>query len=991
MQFLTTFISSFLVFYTSFIRAEILSLCSEKQMKYTYTTCDDKGNHWRVQVPLTNDCSLKTPLAPTIGLPCDFSCAPGQYLDIVTQSCLNCPEGLFSSGDTKRYSTWPSLPEGFSTRGSEGDDQSTEAGNKCADAVWSARDDYLESNGSYCKSILIYEVILSKPGNLTFTVRSGDESSFFHAYVKDSICATSYQYMSDQDKYISLSRDWETYSLRLQKGLNTVFFTAANYGSMYMEDSTGEQYETDSEKTVMIKDILVAGFPFSNECERCPPGTFSREGASFCESCEANTFSKGGAGVCEKCSEDKYSSPKSQECRIRKPCTENDFDEYWTQCENGKTNKVYKWLEPQICSSTISNAVPLPKPSEKVDCPPCNPGFYSNGTDCIVCPKNTYSNGREECKSCPPHTKGKPGLQFQFWNKLPLSGPIHLYCLSNPGYENGCRTPTGWSVYSSYISTGIGHSDDAELVMYIDVTAFTEDESTFTMTFEQFCQNDDLCRTKFQEVDAGHTVHDIQTFEGTLPKRTFAHNRHSRYGVKYRIVFEKKYNSDIQSFKSQMSRLMIYSIEITNVENGGTETCAPCVDGSDCINCKPGHYIESEKCIPCPENTYLPPSSTTTKLSLEMCQKCPDGLVSEPGSSSCYSNCLYNVSNEQSAQVYNFSELAGFHLVKGASQFTSKGYQFYHMYNISLCGRTRQESICIDNSTQTNSLESDFFVRGGVCRSTMVPDDGNSISAQVMSVGQSLLHIKPSLGEMNENVNKTTVSSKFGSLSFTFFSKRFTQICKNGTTSIVHLVCDPKESGTNAIQIGSSNCNTETCDGCKFEFTWKTMHACPKCSESDYEAIASGCENGMKKTRFVWKEPHVCVKSVEKPADVVTECSILEKSILDFKLAIVAFLFGAILLTILVVYLCCRNRSLSYKYNRLVDISMAKDGEFPESEKCALEVGEEDEEVTVSKGKSGSKFLKRIKGLRKKKDQQFSEFATINLDAENDSGDDDEI
>ena len=44
-------------------------------------------------------------------------------------------------------------------------------------------------------------------------------------------------------------------------------------------------------------------------------------------------------------------------------------------------------------------------------------------------------------------------------------------------------------------------------------------------------------------------------------------------------------------------------------------------------------------------------------------------------------------------------------------------------------------------------------------------------------------------------------------------------------------------------------------------------------------------------------------------------------------------------------YLC----SLSYKYNRLVDISTVKDGEFPESEKCALEVGEEDNDEVLVK------------------------------------------
>lgn len=36
---------------------------------------------------------------------------------------------------------------------------------------------------------------------------------------------------------------------------------------------------------------------------------------------------------------------------------------------------------------------------------------------------------------------------------------------------------------------------------------------------------------------------------------------------------------------------------------------------------------------------------------------------------------------------------------------------------------------------------------------------------------------------------------------------------------------------------------------------------------------------------------------------------------------------------------------LNYQYHRLIDASQMKDGELPASEKCALEDGEEDEEV----------------------------------------------
>jgi len=46
----------------------------------------------------------------------DFTCSPGQFLDINTdQECHDCPAGTFSLGGGVLFKDWKQLPTGFST------------------------------------------------------------------------------------------------------------------------------------------------------------------------------------------------------------------------------------------------------------------------------------------------------------------------------------------------------------------------------------------------------------------------------------------------------------------------------------------------------------------------------------------------------------------------------------------------------------------------------------------------------------------------------------------------------------------------------------------------------------------------------------------------------------------------------------------------------------------------------------------------------------
>ena len=75
--------------------------------------------------------------------------------------------------------------------------------------------------------------------------------------------------------------------------------------------------------------------------------------------------------------------------------------------------------------------------------------------------------------------------------------------------ENGCHSSTGWEVKDSHIASGLGHSDDAELVIHIKVDRFTQKKSQFSMDFEiEFCSGMN-CRLKIQSVSTCIVCNDL--------------------------------------------------------------------------------------------------------------------------------------------------------------------------------------------------------------------------------------------------------------------------------------------------------------------------------------------------------------------------------------------------------------------------------------------------------------------------------------------------
>ena len=74
-----------------------------------------------------------------------------------------------------------------------------------------------------------------------------------------------------------------------------------------------------------------------------------------------------------------------------------------------------------------------------------------------------------------------------------------MFCFLCNFLDTGCKTSTGWTLHDSYISTGLGHADDAELLMYVVVPGFTSRRSKFSLTYKIICPSDN-CRMRIQTV-----------------------------------------------------------------------------------------------------------------------------------------------------------------------------------------------------------------------------------------------------------------------------------------------------------------------------------------------------------------------------------------------------------------------------------------------------------------------------------------------------------
>uniref|UniRef100_A0A8B9RIZ6 Si:dkey-153k10.9 n=1 Tax=Astyanax mexicanus TaxID=7994 RepID=A0A8B9RIZ6_ASTMX len=716
-------------------------------------------------------------------------------------------------------------------------------------------------------------------------------------------------------KWIKLTSngEWGTHTVNLKSGTNILYWR-----------TTGILLGGKPVKPVLLKNIQIEGVAYASECFPCRPGTFSKTpGSSSCDLCPRNTYSNKGASSCTPCPGTQYSEEGWAECKERPACSEKDYFQIHTACDStGKTQVLYRWVEPKVCvEDSVSGAVALPPSGEKEDCPPCNPGFYThNSSTCLPCPTGTFSDGTTDCQACPAGTEPSLAYEYKWWNILPRNMKTSCFNVGN----SKCDDMNGWEVAGDHIHSGIGGSDNDYLILSLRVPGFklptsiagvtASEFGRITFVFETICSAD--CELYFMMVNSLTCL--LRVFE--LHKAYFSLHCDS----KDTLFFVRRYVNDI---------VKIYSITVTNALDGSASSCHACAlvsqeSGSSCVPCPPGHFIDKDtnQCQECPPNTFL---SGHHIYGQEACQSCGPGSRSNKEHSVCFSDCSFSHTDQNRTFTYDLSALSSVGSIMNGPSFTSKGTKYFHQFNISLCGAEgRKVAVCTDNVTDlaTKDLQSESaglnnYVQTFVCQSTIIPADGRgfrtALSSQSISLADTFLGatVDSTLDGVKTNPIQIGLKSVFKCI----------QLNINMCFCVYMCVF--------------SKCPAGTCDGCMFYFLWESSSACPICTDADYHSIEGACKGGMQDTLYVWNEPKLCTKGVSLPEKSSTPCEAVP---LWLKVGIGGGAFMAVLLISLTCYFWKKNKKLEYKYSRLV-MSANKDCELPAADSCALAEGEGEE------------------------------------------------
>ncbi|XP_074537855.1 endosome/lysosome-associated apoptosis and autophagy regulator 1 [Halichoeres trimaculatus] len=933
-----------------------LPMCKESDYHFEYTECDVLGSRWRVAIPNKADTCTGLP-DPVKGTECNFSCREGEYLDMQSQQCKKCAAGTYSLGTSVAFDEWESLPPGFITHGinTNGWDSRT----NCSNSTWIPKGDYIASNTDECSATLSFAVNLKKPGTVSFEYFYPDNSVYFEFFIQNDQCQST----DSGSRWMSISEnDWNSYRVELSNGNNVLYWRTTTYS---LRDSTV--------KPVLLSNISISGVAYTSECFHCKPGTHSaKEGSARCAPCPAGSYSHKGATACYQCANDTYSEVGSGSCKPRPPCTNSDFFYTHTPCDSdGKTQLMYKWNKPKICSETVTGAVNLPASGEKETCPPCNPGFFvTNSSSCEPCPQGFYSNGTV-CAECPVGTEPVVGFEYKWWNTMPnnMKTSIQHQEFSDSGHNSA------WEVAGEYIYTTPGEEDRDHLTLTLHIPGYrlpqsvvqygeTSEIARITFVFETICTAD--CKFSFL-VGSNEWRNDlVERWTGSNRKQSYSYLIHRNVTTSFIWAFQRtdEYNTG-RKYSADVAK--IYLISITNVIGGVASHCQHCalnsaLTGSACVPCPLGHYMvrETGRCMRCPPNTIIKAGQAVGEAA---CIQCGPNMKRNKAYTACLSDCTLDVRTKAGSLLhYDFSHLAnitGFH---SSPRFTNRGLRYFHSFNLGLCGNEgRAPATCVDNVTGSGRE-----VRGYLCQSTVFPSDIRSqsvVSSQPVLVGDSLIGVttETSLNGISSQTWLFPSASSLSDVIFYYKSSETTQACKEGRSATVRLRCNPAVTAKDLITL-PSNCSEGTCDGCTFHFLWESQHACPLCTKEHYREIVSACVLGIQRTTYVWQQPLQCYGGESLPAQKVSACVTL-----DFwlKFGVSTGTIAAVLLISISCYFWKKTRKLQYKYSKLVMTSGGKECELPTADSCAIMEGEDAEDDVMYLNKKS--FLYKIKSFSRER------------------------
>ncbi|VDM92026.1 unnamed protein product [Litomosoides sigmodontis] len=888
------------------------------------------------------------------------------YFDIVTQQCQLCPKGTYSLGNGIRYDAFDQIPPNFEMENvnilpERNVGVNMKSFEDCPTGKgWIVQNSKLIYVPSPCLSRLSYSVDLVRPGYVEYVYRlpRNNRALLFNVDVRNEKCR-SYkdeikQLMGNTVKKGSFEDggDWHRDRIELKSGHNVISWSVMTY-------RLDPFYNND---LIIISHIDVYGLEQVEKCSKCPGGTYSGIGATQCRFCHADYYSPPGSMQCIRCPASQYSHARSTFCINRPTCSLNDYYPVLKPCVNGKTRTTFVKVQPNVCRDDLSGAVKIPETGSEIPCPKCNPGMYLNRTgQCVFCEKDHYSHG-EECHQCPIDTLPNYGYHYIIWNTLPTNMFTKCeYIIEGDAISCGIDNswiPSGNVIQSSStqergialeLGLQIPHGFSNPLLAFDEPISSHNPIAHVTFDFEMKCA-DDSCVLYFIEDAPNQSYYRILAdFSGTQHYQSYSHPVVSSNPTQFLFIFIRSRSSTKEDVTTD--RAFIYRINVTNVgeQSGGASTCLQCPKyNGKCVHCLAGEYITetNNECKKCPNGLVL--NTTSDRMGVKSCIPCGANLIT------------YD-------RIRCVSDGTTF-TAEGVKVFAREGASYFHLYNISLLtesGANCKEiyasseygNASLSHSPETKQEEDNTErVNAYICRLTAFPMQPTvnvtrrRFYISPVVIGDKILAITPER-ELNEYVKLTnqefdnienTTSARNESPDINFFfgsSAPSTQFCSHGVHTAVTLKCDPRQIAEPIVKL-PKNCPDGTCDGCLYHIIIYSSYACPICTDQDYSVIKGECINGMQSVHTI--PASYCISPTVLRKEHMEQCTTLT---LRLQFLISGIILTVIILCAIIIMAYRRNRSLEYKYMKLIEWKdSAKESRLPNAESCGMKDDENDDD-----------------------------------------------
>ena len=740
--------------------------------------------------------------------------------------------------------------------------------------AWHSTSDTLLASGSalgdqWYESDLLFYSTLVKSGFLELVYRkesANDPSSPSSLII----------FINNEVKYSDFTGnnpDWQVIRIDLDKGTKKIQFTFNKF----------ENFVSNLTNQVFIKTVRISGTKFADtECRVCKGievGVHER-----CVECEIGSYLE--EGVCKECPAGSTSSPGAagvKDCVEMRKCEVEDYHYYYSDCFQGKQEKIYEWNLPALCDVRTAS---LPD-REIIPCIDCSPGTSRVEGKCKACETGTFSNGKEPCAACPPGTYASKTQVIDFW--IPFPEGFKGKCVT--AERNSCKYD--WESRGPFITTSAFYLPRSKIYLSKHIKVSEKSGScSFTYSVKGWATNLSLFINKIRvmtELSDKQSSFSVALEEG---------DTHMEWVCSHSTLLNESCS--------------IFHISFAGVDSGGASGCRGCPSSqvslgrvSQCSDCAIGSKSDSNhtSCVACGPETYSPLPGH--------CKSCPAALSPSQDLLSCVpsgplhlSSLTFNTQNFTGTQ----SSLPLYCLDQGLQCFEafygpvlSSTYTFY----ISVLN---PKAVLMPEFYQFSHSKSYIFALINSNDSVLARPKKKSKSDPCLQSSEKIL---VNLGSEVSNL------SLFSNESFVGFDVeyKYGDVCNDlqRFKSLIRFVCDKREKQGWPVLVQAKNC--------EFYFEWPSLYACPVCERDELKQRKTECEDGKRKVYL--DEGDSCVVT-EGVVSYYEECEEQDK-LDEVKLAVAVGVVVALVVTVLV--LCFYLKRAKDLYQDLMKNKSATMGE----------------------------------------------------------------